>query len=133
MCSSTRKAATLPAIRHSQPAKNLKELEREYDFALDERLQFIVYNSLTDFRQSNIGLDGLGGDNNIGGLTRIVGTKIFVYYEGDHTKLDQQIRSGIAHVVIDQMMFGGKLARNVAQFHLPYAATVVHRWDHLLP
>lgn len=88
-------------------AKNLKELEKEYDFALDERLQFIVYNSLTDFRQSNIGLEGIGGQNNIGGLTRIVGTKIFVYYEGDHTKLDQQIRSGIAHVVVDQMMFGG--------------------------
>ena len=87
--------------------KQLKELEKEFDFALDERLQFIVYNSLTDFRQSNIGLEGMSGQNNIGGLTRIVGTKIFVYYEGDHTLLDQQIRSGIAHVIIDQMMFGG--------------------------
>ncbi|MBX2973061.1 MAG: PD40 domain-containing protein, partial [Flavobacteriales bacterium] len=42
-----------------------------------------------------------------GGLTRIVGTKIFVYFEGDHALLDRQIRSGIAHVIIDQMMFGG--------------------------
>lgn len=87
--------------------KHLKELEKDFDFALDERLQFIVYNSLTDFRQSNIGLTGTDGQNNIGGLTRIVGTKIFVYYEGDHTLLDAQIRSGIAHVIIDQMMFGG--------------------------
>jgi hypothetical protein len=87
--------------------RQLKELEREFDFALDERLQFIVYNSLTDFRQSNIGLSGIEGENNIGGLTRIVGTKIFVYFEGDHTLLDRQIRSGIAHVIIDQMMFGG--------------------------
>lgn len=87
--------------------KYLKELERDLDFALDERLQFIVYNSLTDFRQSNIGLVGVDGQQNIGGLTRIVGTKIFVYYEGDHTLLDRQIRSGIAHVIIDQMMFGG--------------------------
>lgn len=88
-------------------AKNLKELERDFDFALDEKLQFIVYNSLTDFRQSNIGLAGVEGENNIGGLTRIVGTKIFVYFEGDHSLLDRQIRSGIAHVIIDQMMFGG--------------------------
>lgn len=87
--------------------RHLVDLEREFDFALDERLQFIVYNSLTDFRQSNIGLEGMTGQNNIGGLTRIVGTKIFVYFEGDHTLLDQQIRSGIAHVIIDQMMFGG--------------------------
>ncbi|MCB9183082.1 MAG: PD40 domain-containing protein [Flavobacteriales bacterium] len=87
--------------------RHLSELEREFDFTLDERLQFIVYNSLTDFRQSNIGLEGMTGQNNIGGLTRIVGSKIFVYFEGDHTLLDQQIRSGIAHVIIDQMMFGG--------------------------
>ncbi|MFZ1332105.1 MAG: hypothetical protein WAR83_07950 [Flavobacteriales bacterium] len=87
--------------------EHIKELEKDFDFALDERLQFIVYNSLTDFRQSNIGLSSTDGQNNIGGLTRIVGTKIFIYYEGDHTLLDQQIRSGISHVIIDQMMFGG--------------------------
>ena len=84
-----------------------KELEKDFDFVLDERLQFIVYNSLTDFRQSNIGLVGVDGQQNIGGLTRIVGTKIFVYFEGDHALLDRQIRSGIAHVIVDQMMFGG--------------------------
>lgn len=89
------------AVVHQQ------ELEKQFDFALDERLQFIVYNSLTDFRQSNIGIAGVDGQQNIGGLTRIVGTKIFVYFEGDHALLDRQIRSGIAHVIIDQMMFGG--------------------------
>ena len=102
--------------------RHLKELEREMDFTLDERLQFIVYNSLTDFRQSNIGLEGMTGQNNIGGLTRIVGTKIFVYYEGDHTLLDQQIRSGIAHVIIDQMMFGGnwrEMIRSATFMSLP--------------
>ena len=54
--------------------QHLKELEKEFDFTLDERLQFIVYNSLTDFRQSNIGLEGMTGQNNIGGLTRIIGS-----------------------------------------------------------
>ena len=102
--------------------KYRRELEREFDFALDERLQFIVYNSLSDFRQSNIGLAGMEGDNNIGGMTRIVGNKIFVYFEGDHTLLDRQIRTGIAHVIIDQMMFGGNwrdILRNSTFMHLP--------------
>ena len=31
--------------------RHLKELEASFDFAIDERLQFVVYNSLTDFRQ----------------------------------------------------------------------------------
>ena len=102
--------------------RHLKELEKDMDYALDERLQFIVYNSLTDFRQSNIGLAGMQGDNNIGGLTRIVGTKIFVYFEGDHMLLERQIRSGIAHVIIDQMMFGGnwrEMLKNSTFMSLP--------------
>jgi len=45
---------------------HLKDLEKQFDFALDERLQFIVYNSLTDFRQSNIGIAGVDGQQNIG-------------------------------------------------------------------
>ena len=65
-----------------------------------------MYNSLTDFRQSNIGLSN-EEQFNIGGVTRIVGTKIFVYNEGDRALLDKQIRSGIAQVMLDQMMYGG--------------------------
>ncbi len=118
--------------------KHVQELEREFDFAIDERLQFIVYNSLTDFRQSNIGLASMSGDNNIGGATRIVGTKIFVYFEGDHALLDRQIRSGIAHVIIDQMMFGGNwrdMVRSSTFMNLPPWYTdgiisyVSHPWD----
>jgi Tol biopolymer transport system component len=115
-----------------------RELEREFDFTIDDRLQFIVYNSLSDFRQSNIGLAGIEGDNNIGGMTRIVGTKIFVYFEGDHTLLDQQVRSGIAHVIIDQMMFGGnwrEMVRSATFMSLPawFTDGIIsyhgHPWD----
>lgn len=118
--------------------RHLKELQTAFDFAIDERLQFIVYSSLTDFRQSNIGLEGMGDQMNIGGLTRIVGTKIFVYFEGDHALLDQQIRSGIAHVLVDQMMFGGnwrEILRSSTFLALPewYTQGIIsyhgRRWD----
>ncbi|MBK6777698.1 MAG: PD40 domain-containing protein [Flavobacteriales bacterium] len=101
--------------------KHLKELERTFDYALDERLQFVVYNSLTDFRQSNIGLSN-DEQFNIGGVTRIVGTKIFVYNEGDRALLDKQVRSGIAHVMLDQMMYGGnwrEVIKNSTLLNLP--------------
>ncbi|QQR85440.1 MAG: PD40 domain-containing protein [Flavobacteriales bacterium] len=101
--------------------KHLKDLERVFDFALDERLQFVVYNSLTDFRQSNIGLSN-EEQFNIGGVTRIVGTKIFVYNEGDRALLDKQVRSGIAQVMLDQMMYGGnwrEVIRNSTLLNLP--------------
>lgn len=101
--------------------KQMKELEKEFDFAIDDRLQFIVYNSLTDFRQSNIGGTG-DEEQNIGGVTRIVGTKIFLYYEGDHALLDLQIRTGIAQVLLDQMMYGGnwrEVFKNSTLLNLP--------------
>ncbi len=100
---------------------NKKDLESFFDHTIDERLQFVVYNSLTDFRQSNIGIT-TDETYNIGGVTRIVGTKIFVYNEGDHASLDRQVRSGIAQVMLDRMMYGGnwrEVLRNSALLNLP--------------
>ncbi|MFT5184632.1 MAG: hypothetical protein ACI84C_001764 [Flavobacteriales bacterium] len=84
----------------------LPEVERQLDFMLDEMIQIVVYNKHSEFRQSNVGITG---DNtfNIGGQTRIIGSKMFVYYDGDHEDLDQQIRQGLTRVLFAQMMFGG--------------------------
>ncbi|MCO6483070.1 MAG: PD40 domain-containing protein [Flavobacteriales bacterium] len=101
--------------------RNKKELEKFFDHTLDERIQFVVYNTQGDFRQSNIGLSD-DEQYNIGGVTRIVGTKVFVYNEGDRAKLDRQVRSGIAQVILDQMMFGGnwrEVLKNSATMNLP--------------
>jgi hypothetical protein len=70
------------------------------DYFLDENLEFVIYNSQNHFKQSNIGLVG-DNQNNIGGVTRIVGNKVFLYYEGDHQKLDAQIKSGISNAIIN--------------------------------
>lgn len=86
--------------------KNQGELERFFDYTLDEEIQIIVYNKQSEFRQSNIGLDN-ENQNNIGGATRIVGAKMFVYFDGSHEALNRQIRSGLAEVLFSQMMFGG--------------------------
>lgn len=101
--------------------RNKRDLEKFFDHTLDERIQFVVYNTQGDFRQSNIGLTD-DEQYNIGGVTRIVGTKVFVYNEGDRAKLDRQVRSGIAQVLMDQMMFGGnwrEVLKNSATMNLP--------------
>ncbi len=101
--------------------RNKRELEKFFDFTVDDRIQFVVYNSLTDFRQSNVGVTG-DEQYNIGGVTRIVGTKVFVYNEGDHDLLERQVRSGIAQLMIDQMMYGGnwrEVLKNSTLLNLP--------------
>jgi len=95
------------AIFTAQKAQeSLKEIEDLLDYTLDDNIQFIIYNKQSDFRQSNIGLV-TDQQYNIGGVTRIAGSKIAVYYEGDHQKLEEQIRAGIAEILINQMMYGG--------------------------
>ncbi|MBK9060792.1 MAG: hypothetical protein IPL81_13335 [Flavobacteriales bacterium] len=101
--------------------RNKQDLEKFFDYSIDERVQFVVYNSQSDFRQSNIGITD-DEQYNIGGVTRIVGTKVFVYNEGDRALLDRQVRSGVAQVILDQMMFGGnwrQVLKNSTLMNLP--------------
>jgi len=85
---------------------NLKELEKAMDFDVSDKLEFLVFNSMSHFKQSNIGLTN-DSQSNIGGVTRIVGSKVFIYYDGDHRGFEKQIRAGLTEVIVNQMMYGG--------------------------
>lgn len=92
--------------------KELRNIEKILDYKLDGRLQFIVYNKLSENRQGNIGLE-TEDQFNTGGVTRIVGNKIFIYNSGSHEDLLMQIRAGIANVLIDQIMYGGSIRERI--------------------
>ncbi len=99
----------------------IAEQEKFFDYYLDERIQFVIYNKHSDFKQSNIGI-GADETYSIGGVTRIVGSKVFLYFEGDYTKLNQQIDAGITEVLIYQMMYGGswkEMIKNSALLTIP--------------
>lgn len=101
----------------------------EYDFAyiqsilehrINEKLQIIVYVDLTDLKQSNIGNEE--AFSNTAGQTKIVGNKIFVYFNGDHTDLRRQVREGIASIYLESMLFGSNLqevVQNALLLNLP--------------
>lgn len=101
----------------------LADLETEFDFYFDdsERINFVVYNKLEHFRQSNIGLL-TADDNNIGGVTQIQGANVFLYMTGKQSDLQKQIRRGIAQIIIRQIMFGSnwrEVAKNSALLSIP--------------
>lgn len=87
-------------------------LENKIESGLDKRLQFIVFNTLSDLKQSNIGLVS-DQDYNTGGVTHIIGSKVMLYFDGNHINLQKQIRAGIAEVLFNQMMFGGTMGKQV--------------------
>ena len=112
-----------PLAEHTAKYVNAKipELEKFLDYYLDERVQFVIYNKQSHFRQSNIGLSTTEGSN-IGGVTRIVGSKVFIYFDGDYSTFERQIDAGLFRVLIYQMLYGGnwkEVLRNSALLNLP--------------
>ncbi len=101
--------------------RQLPIMEKRLDFQLDDKIDVIVYNNQNDFKQSNIGLAS-EENGNIGGVTRIIGDKIFIYFTGSHADLDKQIRAALAELMVDQMMYGGRtrdVVRNSTLLTLP--------------
>ena len=102
--------------------KHIQELEKLLDYRLDNRIQFVIYNTLSEYHQSNITLDDETQNNNTGGFTRIVGNRVLLYFDGNHEHLVQQMRAGITRVLIDQLMYGGDIKerfQNAVLLNLP--------------
>ncbi len=92
--------------------KYIPEIESKLQSTLDRKTQFIVYNTYSDLKQSNIGLMN-HESYNTGGITHIIGTKVFLYFDGDLNHFDRQIRGGITRLLVENMIYGGSLGSQV--------------------
>lgn len=100
--------------------KELPEIEGFVEYGLQRRANIVIYNNFNDLEQSNIGLS-LDWQTT-GGNTKLVNNKMIVYYTGDHANLRRQVRSGIARILLDNVLFGddlGEFAANQALLDLP--------------
>jgi len=118
--------------------EHIRDLENKLDHVLQQNIEFIVYNSQSDFKQSNLGTLTSEGNVEVGGTAQIVGTKVFLFYEGDHASLVKQIREGICRILIQDMLYGGDwkdVVKNSALLNLPewylegLVAYMVDDWD----
>ena len=115
-------------------------VEQKLGGQFPQRFNIILYNSYEEYRQSNIGLkdeSSLSGNSKAGTLN-LVGDKLVVYFNGEHTDLRRQIRTGMARVVMQRMIFGEnfkKMVKNALLLNLPewvtdgYIAYLVDGWD----
>jgi hypothetical protein len=116
--------------------RQLPQIEKYLDYGLRSRINIVIYNNYGEMKQSNI---GIGIDwQNTGGVTKLVGNKMIVYYNGDHNNLILQIRQGIAQVILQNMLFGdnvGEFASNAVLLYLPkwftdgFVAYTAQDWD----
>lgn len=91
------------------------------DYKLNTKPELIIYNTLSDFNQSNFAI-GNEITYNIGGHTKIIGNKLFLYFDGNHQHLRVQIREGLGKMLISSMIFGSNLqeiVQNAVLLNLP--------------
>ena len=96
-------------------------IQKRLDYVVEDKINVLVYNNQNDFKQSNLGLSS-DDQTNIGGVTKIIGDKISVYFNGSHAELDQQIRAALAELLINQNLYGGnarEMLRNSTLLNLP--------------
>jgi hypothetical protein len=120
--------------------KRLAEIEDYFDYKLDKRLIFIIYNKQAEYKQTNIGLVTFSDDDyNLGGYSRLIKNKVAIYYEGDHIALQRQISSSIAEAIINEMINNADLkdrsnsssAINMPDWYLKGLINyVAFRWDY---
>jgi len=118
---------------------NHDEIQNILEHRINDKIEIIVYTDITDLKQSNIGVEETFTSK--AGRTKIVGNKMFVYFDGNHKNLKRQIREGIASVYLRAMLFGDnfqEIVQNAVLLDLPewYKEGIIsycgRYWDHLL-
>lgn len=116
---------------------DFQEIKALVEHQLSERIELIVYTDLTDFNQSNLGIEEAFTSQ--AGKTKVIGNKMFVYYNGSHEDLYHQVREGVAGVFLNSLYFGSDLkdiVQNVISSDIPewffdgLSAYIGKEWSH---
>ena len=125
----------------AEEAENdISVIEKKLGGQFPKRFSIILYNSYDEYLQTNVGLKDESPitGNTKSGTVNLVGDKLVVYFTGQHNDLQHQIRSGMARVVMERMIFGEsfkKMVKNALQMNLPqwvtdgYISYLVDGWD----
>lgn len=114
----------------------LKDLGEMIDLKLNKKLDILVYSDITDANMTNIGI--YQAESNIGGTTKLLDNKMFVYFDGNHEHLRQDVRYGIVKNYLQQMDLGSNIQevlQNAVMSRLPewltegMARYLAYGWD----
>lgn len=95
----------------------LEEIEHLLNYTSHQKIQFVVYNTQEDFRESNFAYDD-DDFYNQGGVTNVYGTKIYLYFDGNHLHFDRMIRSGLMNVYARWVVQGASVGSNMTYGYL---------------
>lgn len=77
------------------------EIQDIAEHRINDKIEIIVYTDISDLLQSNIGSEDTFETTH--DETKVIGSRIFVYFDGNHKNLERDLKTGIAHVYINSM------------------------------
>jgi len=83
---------------------DFEEIQDILEHRINEKIELIVYSDIGELYQTNIGLEGENPLN--AERVQLVGTKLYVHFDGNHRRLREDIREGIAKAYIFSMLYG---------------------------
>ena len=99
----------------------LQQLEQLFDYTLENRPQLMIFDRLSELKQSNVGIENpvLG---NLGGITKQIGNKILLYQENGNVSFIKQLKEGITTAFVNEFIYGSNFrerARSAALLNIP--------------
>ncbi len=95
----------------------IQEMIQQFGYTPSKKFQFFVYNTKSDFLESNFGFDNENFYNQ-GGVASIYGSKIFLYFDGNHNHFDAMMRAGIAQLFALQIVEGPSVSANISSNYM---------------
>jgi WD40 repeat protein len=82
----------------------LPEIQKILEYRINKPIEIIVFGDVATVQQSNMGLEETFVPLRSNGFS--YGDKIFVYFDGDHQHLQQQIRAGLTEILLNYIFYG---------------------------
>ncbi|MDL2242272.1 hypothetical protein LJC25_00915, partial [Bacteroidales bacterium OttesenSCG-928-K03] len=103
----------LAIFTHQILKEYLPQLEKDFNTQIPGNIQFILYNTLDDLKQSNIGTLA-NTYYNTGGIAHIIDRKVFMYFNGDITDFERQVKAGACKLAIQNAISGDRMRDRVS-------------------
>ena len=107
------KAAQNAAVYAEKELKRITSLIGYYPYS---KITLILYNSTTDLRQSNIGLNS--DQYETGGETLFMKSKIELAFQGTQTEFKRDLSYHLTELLLNDMMYGGSLKEALQSSYL---------------
>ena len=91
----------------------IEDLQEKLDYQINNRISLIVYNSHSDFQETNTTDSYLG--QGTGGFTEPFKNRVVFPFEGSYKKYRHVIHHELVHAVIRDMLYGGTIQNIVAK------------------